>query len=135
MTAAAQAIFPENDFGAPDWQSTELVSRLIDYIDQLPPPERRLLWALFVFVELAAIVLVFGFRRFSKLSVERRTQVIRRWRASRFLPFRVLGDALKASTTMIYMSHPSVIAYIEEYRVCDNRSDALKIAVRPMETA
>lgn len=135
MTAAAEATFPENDFGAPDYRSTELVPRLLDYIEELPPTQRRLLLFLFGFVELGSILLVLGFRRFSKLPPARRTEVIRGWRSSRFLPLRVLGDALKAATTMIYMSHPSVVAYIEEYRVCERSRDALAIEVRPRPAA
>jgi hypothetical protein len=131
IAATGEAVFPENDLGAPDWKSTELVARTLEYIDELPPPQRRLICALFLLVELAAILVVFGFRRFSRLPVERRTELIRGWRRSRFLPLRLIGDSLKAAVTMIYMSHPSVIAYIEEYRACGHPADRLNIAVRP----
>lgn len=131
IRAVSEAAFPPNEIGAPDYQSTSMVDRTLEYIDELPPEQRRLLLALFIFVELAAVVLIFGFRRFSKIRRERRTEVIRRWRRSRLLPFRLLGDALKASTTMIYMSHPTVIEYIGEYRSCDNPTDPLQIERRP----
>jgi hypothetical protein len=132
IAAASEATFPENDLGAPDWKSTEMVRRTFEYLDELPPPQQRLVKALFLFVELAAIVLAGRFRRFSKLPVKTRTGVIRRWRASRWLAFRVLGDAVKATTTMIYMSHPSVIRYIEEYRCCARPLDPLEIPLREL---
>ncbi len=130
IAALSEAIFPENEFGAPDWKSTQMLDRTVEYLHELPPPQRRLLLLLFLFVEFASIFLVFGFRRFSKLSATRRTAVIRGWRRSTFFPFRVLGDAVKATTTMMYMSHPSVVEHIGEYRVCDWPSDPAKIAVK-----
>ena len=130
IAALSEATFPENDIGAPDWKSTRMVERTVEYLCELPPPQRRLLLLLFLFVEFAALFLVFGFRRFSKLSVSRRTAALRGWRRSTFTPFRMLGDAVKATTTMMYMSHPAVIAHIGEYRVCDWPSDAVQIGVR-----
>jgi len=135
VAAASEATFPQNAIGAPDWKSTDMVRRTFEYLDELPPPQRRLLEALFIFVELATVVLAGRFRRFSKLPVEVRTAAIRRWRASRWLAFRLLGDAIKATMTMIYMSHPSVIRYIEEYRCCARPLDPLKIPVRELQAA
>jgi hypothetical protein len=108
-----------------------MVRRTREYIDDLPPPQRRLLVFLFVFVELVAPLLLLSPRRFSKLTPERRAQAVRRWRRSRFFLLRLLGDALKASTTMIYMSHPLVIAHIEEYRICEHPSDPVQYPTRP----
>jgi hypothetical protein len=135
IRAASQGLFPENDLGAPDWRETEMVQRTRDYIAELPPPQRRLLVFLFVFVELAAPLLVLGLRRFSKLEPEQRAAAVRRWRKSRFFLLRLLGDALKASTTMMYMSHPRVAAYIQEYRICEHAADPDEYALRPNELA
>lgn len=130
ISALSEATFPENDLGAPDWKSTEMVRRTLEYIDELPPKQRRLVTLLFAFVELGAWFLVFGFRRFSRIRPKRRAAIIRGWRRSRLLPLRVLGDAIKATTTMIYMSHPSVLAWIGEYRVCEHPEDPHHIDVR-----
>lgn len=131
IVALSEATFPENDLGAPDWKSTDMVRRTLEYLDELPPKQRRLLTLLFVFVELGALFLVLGFRRFSRIAPARRVVIVRNWRRSRLLPFRVLGDAIKATTTMMYMSHPSVLAYIGEYRACPHPDDSLSIDVRP----
>lgn len=131
IAATSEATFPENDLGAPDWKSTEMVSRTLEYLDDLPPRQRRLLVALFAFVELGSALLLLRFSRFSKLPVRRRTQAIAFWRRSRFLLLRVLGDSIKATTTMMYMSHPSASAYVGEYRVCDRPLDRVKLPVRP----
>jgi hypothetical protein len=131
IRAASEGLFPSNDLGAPDWRDTDMVSRTREYIDELPPEQRRLLVLLFVFVELFAPVLLLTPHRFSNLPPRRRAQAVRSWRISRFFVLRVLGDALKASTTMMYMSHPRVVAYIEEYRVCVHPDDALAYPVRP----
>jgi hypothetical protein len=122
IRGAAEGLFPENDFGAPDFRDTDLVRRTREWMDELPPPQRRLLVLLFFTVELLTPILLFVPRRFSRLTPERRAEAVRRWRRSRFFFLRLLGDALKASTTMIYMSHPSVVAHIGEYRRGEERA-------------
>jgi len=123
LAAVAEAMFPPNDLGAPDWQDAEVVRRTLLYAEALPPAQGRLILALFLFVELAAPLLIPGLRRFSCVPLARRTAAIRRWRGSRFQPFRLLGDAIKASMTMMYMSHPKVSAYIGEYKTCARPGD------------
>jgi hypothetical protein len=130
LAATAEALFPVNDHGAPDFRTTELVRRMYDYWDELPKPQRRLLVLLFALVELAAPLLVLGFRRFSRLPAPRREAAVRAWRRSRVLPLRLLGDALKASTTLIYMSHPAALAHIGMYSACARPADLLPVAVR-----
>lgn len=131
LTATSEATFPENDLGAPDWKSTAMVARTLAYFDELPPRQRRLLVLLFVFTELAAGLLSWRLSRFSRLPVRHRTWAIHGFRRSRWMALRVLGDALKATTTMMYMSHPLAIEWIGEYRVCERPLDPVKIAVRP----
>ena len=132
IRGSAEVLFPENDLGAPDWRGTDLVARTFSYLGELPPPQRRLLVLLFMVVELVAPTLFFvGFGRFSRLSVERRTNAIRRWRGSRLYLLKVLGDALKAVMTMMYAAHPSVVRYMGMYAVCDHPNDPSGIEVRP----
>jgi hypothetical protein len=130
LSAAAEALFPENGYGAPDHETTELVPRMLSYLRELPAPQRRLLLALFALVELGAPFLIFGFCRFSRLSVARRETAVRAWRQSRLLPLRLLGDALKATTTMIYMSHPAALAFVGAYAACARPLDSLQVPVR-----
>jgi hypothetical protein len=129
LSATVEALYPVNDYGAPDFRTTDMVDRTLAYWSDLPRRQRRLLMALYALVELAAIVLVFGFRRFSRLRVSRREEVVRGFRASRLLPLRLIGDALKASTTVIYMSHPAVLAYVGMRTPCERPSDPLKVVV------
>jgi hypothetical protein len=112
LTASAEALFPANDYGAPDYRDTDLVARTVAYWRVLPPRQRRLIVMLFTTIELSAPLLVFGFRRFSRLTVARRELAVRRFRNSRSFPLRVLGDALKATLTFLYMAHPAALAYI-----------------------
>jgi hypothetical protein len=112
LSATVEALFPVNMEGAPDYRATELVVRMLDYLRLLPARQRRLLLLLFAFVELAAPFLTPGFSRFSRLPVQAREEAVRRFRRSEVMPIRLLGDALKASTTMMYMSHPAALAYV-----------------------
>ncbi|MCA9598232.1 MAG: hypothetical protein KC776_33200 [Myxococcales bacterium] len=131
IAAVSEATFPENDFGAPDWRSTEMVRRTEEYLDELPPGQRRLLLTLFLFVELFGPLLTATVSRLSNMDAEERTLLVRGFRRSGFFPFRVLGESLKAITTMMYMSHPSVQAYIGEYRSCERPLDPAHIEFRP----
>lgn len=130
IAATAEALFPVNDYGAPDHVATELVPRMLDYLGDLPAKQRRLILALYVLVELFAPVLVPCTCRFSKLPVARREAAVRAFRSSRLLPLRLIGDALKATTTIIYMSHPAALSHIGMYSACERPADALRVAVR-----
>lgn len=112
IKSASEALFPKNDLGAPDFETTELAPRIEGYIAQLPPPQQRLIWLLFIFYELGAPLLAWKLSRFSRLSVEQRLEVVQRFRRSTVYPIRMMGDALKGVMTMIYMAHPLVDAYL-----------------------
>jgi hypothetical protein len=112
LAAAAEALFPANDNGAPDHRETELVPRTLEYWGLLPRRQRRLLVLLFACVELASPLLLPGWRRFSGRPIEAREAAVRRWRRSSLFPLRILGDALKASLTVLYMSHPAALAHV-----------------------
>ena len=115
LTAVAEAMFPANSYGAPDWREAEVVPRTLAYLEELPAMPRRLLLALFTAVELSAPVLVGCRSRFSRLPAGRRAEAIRALQASQFSPKRLIGDALKATLTMMYVSHPKVMAHIGEH--------------------
>jgi len=112
LGAAAEALFPSNDYGAPDYRETELVARTVEYWGLLPLRQRRLLVLLFACVELASVLLIRGGRRFSRHPAPAREVAVRAWRRSSLFPLRILGDALKASLTVLYMSHPAALAHV-----------------------
>ncbi len=127
--AVSEALFPKNSINAPDFEETELVSRTLEYLDELPPAQRRLLMTLFIFLELATPLLALYPARYSRLSVERRTALVQGWRRHWFQPFGWLGDALKATMTMMYMSHPSVIRHVEGFKTCERPTDPLNFPI------
>lgn len=129
LQASAEALFPLND-STPDHAGTELVRRSSEYVGALPPAQRKLLKLLFVVVELCAPVFSPGLRRFSRRSEETRRRNVRSWQESWCYPLRLLGDALKATLQMIYLSHPSVVAHIGEYKVCEVPGDSFIVPVR-----
>jgi hypothetical protein len=131
IEASAEALFPANGLGAPDWRAARVTERLLDHLDELPPRPRRLLLLLFVFVELAAPLLVPALGRFSRLGPERRARAIRRWRASRLYWLRLVGDGLKMTLTMMYLSHPAVARHIGEYKTCEHPADPHPMEIRP----
>lgn len=130
LRATVEALYPANDYGAPDFRDADMVDRTFEYWRALPVRQRRLLMALFALVELAAPLLIPGLRRFSRIPIDRRERAVRDFRRSRFLPLRLLGDALKAATTVIYMSHPSVLKYIGMYSACERPMDPMPVTVR-----
>lgn len=129
ITAVCEALFPVNPLGAPDWESTNLVPRMREYLGELPPPQRRQLIALFLSVEYGAPLLGSGFRRFSRQPPDLRADSIRRWRRSTLVPVRMIGDALKAVTTILYMSHPAALAHVGAYKTCARPGDTPELRV------
>jgi len=127
ITGASEGLFPANDFGAPDHRDAEMLERTREYIDELPPQQGLLLVVLFVALELLAPFLLGIPRRFSRMSPTQRANAVRGWRSSRFSLLRILGDAVKASTTMMYMSHPKVVAHIGEYRTCEALGEGFEV--------
>lgn len=127
IEGASEGMFPKNDLGAPDFEETEMLRRTREYIAELPPAQGKLLVLLFLVVELVAPFLLLTPRRFSRLAPAQRARAVRRWRRSRFHLLRMLGDALKASTTMMYMSHPLVVAHIGEHRTCGTGEDGYDV--------
>ena len=85
IAAAGEALFPKNDLGAPDYESTEVAKRLESLIAVYPPPQQRLMWLLFIFLELVAPIIGLRFSRFSRMSIEARTELVRRFRRSSIL--------------------------------------------------
>lgn len=132
IDGAAEALFPANDLGAPDWREAQVTPRTLDWMRALPPPQRRLLTVLWLALELVVPWALFvGLGRFSRLSVERRTRAIRRFRASHVPFVHMLGMGIKAALTMIYASHPAVLRHIGQFAACAHPDDALRLPVRP----
>ena len=129
ILAASEVMFPANELGAPDHHQAEMVSRTLAWMDELPSPQRKLVVLLFVAVELFAPLLGAGWGRFSRLSETRRGAAIRRWRTSRFYVVRIIGSSLKATLSMIYLSHPDVLVYLGMFKGCDHPSDPLSVNI------
>lgn len=130
VRGTAEALFPINTVGAPDYESTNLVQRTQDYVRGLPPTQRPLVALMFIGIELGAPFIAGGLRRFSRQSPERRVLAVHRWRTSWLFPLRMLGDAVKATLGMIYLSHPTLLRHIGEYKPFANPGDAFDVDIR-----
>jgi len=131
FAAAAEALYPENDLGAPDWRDTEMVARAERWFVALPPKPRALLLALFSGLELGTPLLGRRWRAFSRLPVLERTALVRRWRASSIAPLKLLGDSIKSATSMIYLSHPAALRHVGQLKACDHVAPDLGVPVDP----
>ena len=131
LRAAAEAMFPPNDLDLPDWRGARLVERTVAYWAELPAHQRRLLVLLYTAIHVLPPLLLCAPLPFGWLSPERRAAVVRRWRGSRIYPVRLLGDAIKATLTMIYMTHPQVLAAMGVTTACAHPNDPLTLGVHP----
>lgn len=120
---AAEALFPTNDFGAPDWRDTRIIERTESYIEELPAPSARLIRLLFIALELLFPLLAPAFGRFSRLSLARRTRILEGWRTSNWHLLHQLFDAVRGLLAMMYLSHPDVVRHIKTVKVCDRPWD------------
>lgn len=118
LRAVCEALYPDNDLGAPSWRDVDMIERASALWDELPPQSRAMMIALYASIELGGSLLAPGFGRFSRLPVERRLATLRRWKDGRIWPLRFLAEALKSSSTMIYMSHPRVAEHIGATKAC-----------------
>lgn len=130
IAATAEATFPENDFGAPDWKQTQLVERTLNYIELVPPRARLLLTVLYAVIELGGPFLLAGFGRFSSLSVQRRDAAMHRWGKSSFFLYRVLYDGLMAQLKMMYLSHFHVQRHLGVWKACERTIDPCETPIR-----
>jgi hypothetical protein len=130
IAAGGEAMFPQNDLGAPTWREVDLVERTFGYLALLPPHSRRLVLLMLCVIELLAPILVGGFRRFSRYSAERRTRALVRWVNSRVYPIRVLGESFKAVLVMMWLSHTRATTYIGMLKTCERPGDP-RIETRP----
>lgn len=129
--AVSEAMFPSNDFGAPDWKDAEMVPRTVTYLEVLPPRSRNLLMLLYVAVEFSAPLLLVWPGRFSKAPLSRRKNVLAKWRTHWFYPLKMLADGLKAQLCMTYLSHPTLQDYIRAWKSCDRPLDAYSFPIEP----
>lgn len=113
LAATVEALYPVNELGVPDHRETDLERRTRAYLELLPARQRALLELLFAAAELGGPLLAGRFSRLSRLPPEARVEVVRRLRRSALAPARLLGDALKATTTLLYASHPATLRYLE----------------------
>ena len=130
VSGAAEAVFPVNSLGAPDWREAEIPRRMLEFFDELPKKSRRLMLLLYVVLELGTPFLAPALHTFSRLRLDRRIALIRRWRGSRFYLLRFVGDGIKMTLTMMYLSHPAVERYIGVYKTCDHPLDAHQMELR-----
>lgn len=125
FAAACEALFPDNDFGAPSWKDTDMVARAAQLWDELPPYSRLTLEALYAGLELGGAALVPGLGMLSGISTDKRFKMFDRMRRSRVWPLRFVAEAVKSSSTMVYLSHPLTLGYIGDQRNCLTSAQAL----------
>ncbi len=121
--AACEALYPENDFGAPSWRDTDMVARAAELWDELPPESRLTLELLYATLELGGAALVPSLGPLSSIPVAARYRMLDRCRRSRIWPLRFIAEAVKSSSTMVYMSHPTVMQYIGVSKACGHPAD------------
>jgi hypothetical protein len=111
LNAAAATFFPAGGAMPLDGEQADLPGYADSYLQSLPVRQRRSVRLLFLLFEHATIVFpaqgVGAFRRFSSLTEEQRTSVLRSWSESRLYLRRLAFIALKAVLIMGYFGHPS----------------------------
>ena len=126
VAAAAEVICPDNELGAPTWYETDIIERTLAYLESLPPQNGLMLKAMFFFAELSPTILSAQRSRLSRLDPDIRLDYLRSLRHSPFYYLRILGDAVKAVMTMMYLSHPDALAYVGHFKACQKPHPAEK---------
>ncbi len=131
VRAAAEVLFPENDFGAPDYRTTDLVERTLAYLGELPPEKGPIVGSLFVAVELGGGALGGKASRFSRLPLEERERLLHAWYERDGSVHAQLVEAMKGTLGMMYLSHPDVVRHMQSVKTCARPWDSFEIAVEP----
>ena len=131
LRSAAEALFPPNGHGIPDWRGARLVERTLSYWAELPAHQRRLMVVLYSVIHVLPLVLLSAPLPFGWLPPERRATLVRGWRRSRLYPVRLLGDAIKATLTMVYMTDPEVLRAMGVSSACAHPDDPLALPRHP----
>ncbi len=129
IAGTAEVLYPVNDFGAPDWQSTEVVSRTLRYVEDLPPHRSQLLGALFVAADVLLPVVLGQRPGLARVPVAVRREAFARWFKEPYSPMGQLATALKATLAMTYFGHPSVMRHIGMVTHCDRPNDPYRVDV------
>ena len=129
IEGTAEVLYPENDFGAPDWRSTDMASRTLRYLEDLPPHRTQLVGALFVAADVM-LPLSLGERPgLKRVPLARRREAFERWYKEPFSPMGQFVGALKATLAMTYFGHPSVMRHIGMVTHCDRPNDPYRVDV------
>ena len=129
IRGAAEVLFPENAIGAPDWRSTQMVQRTVDYLDELPPHRGNVVSALFVAADVMLPVALVDVRRLPDVPLAKRRAGFERWYEA---PYSALGQivgALKATLSMVYFNHPDVVRHIGTVKPCARPWDHYEVDV------
>ena len=130
--AVAEALYPENDLGAPSWQEADMVHRAGALWDAMPPGARHTMEALYVGLELGGAALLPRFGRLSRQPLARRTALFQRLQKTPFFPARFVLEGAKSSSGMVYLSHPAVLRHLGVTKTTAHPADQhLAIPVRP----
>ena len=85
LKAVAETMYPEQGSRWPSHEEANVLGEIHDYLAALVPLKRRLITCLLMFVEVGAMPRL-PFRRFTRLSLERRERMLNRWDGAR-IPF------------------------------------------------
>ena len=129
IQGAAEVLFPENDFGAPDWRSTDMVQRTVDYLFELPPHRSQVVSALFVAADVMLPPALRDIRQLPKVPLAKRMAAFERWYDEPYSAMGQVVGALKATLSMVYFNHPDVVRYIGTVKPCDRPWDHYKVDV------
>jgi len=129
IEGTAEVLYPVNDFGAPDWRSTDVASRTLRYLEDLPPHRGQLVGALFVAADVMLPMVLRERPGLRRVPLAIRKQGFERWYAEPFSPMGQFVTALKATLAMTYFGHPSVVRYIGMVTHCDRPTDAYRVDV------
>ncbi|MCZ6465590.1 MAG: hypothetical protein O7A09_14765 [Proteobacteria bacterium] len=126
LEAAADALFPSGGAMPISGREADLPRWVDDYLVVLPRSKRTQIRLLLLLFEQATLFFPApgplwkrGWRRFSALDTEQRSDVLRAWSRSSLYLRRLVFMALRAVLTMGYLGHPATLRHLRlaPYRI------------------
>jgi len=116
VRAATEALFPVRGSLPVAGSEVDAPGYVDGWLALLRPPKRRQIRLLLCFFEHATLFFWApgsrGWRRFTDLSLQQRTEVLAAWSASRWYSRRVVFTALRSALGLAYLGHPATMRYL-----------------------
>jgi len=103
----AEVMYPPDTPPWPSYEDADILREIHDFVKTLIPQKRRLIGCLFAFTEVAPMLRP-PFRRFSRIPIHKRLEVLNRWDSGRSYFTNQCAFSIRMLFNLAYLSNENV---------------------------